>query len=200
MENTEEIMLQIDDTLISSDVLEKKFICDLSKCKGACCIEGDSGAPLTPEEQDVIEKNMPIISKYITPEGRKAIEAQGVWFIDQEGDTVTTLIEGAQCAFTVFDGDVAKCGIEKAWIDGAIKFRKPISCHLYPIREQKYDTFTAVNYDTWDICEDALIMGEKKGVPMYVFLKEPLIRKHGKEWYEQLEQAAKIYKEQNNSW
>ncbi len=199
-EQEEEIMLEIGDTLVSGDVLEKKFICDLSHCKGACCIEGDSGAPLSEKERDLLDELLPSIKKYITKEGIKAIDKNGAWFIDTEGDTVTMLIGTAQCAFTVFDGDVAKCGIEKAWLDKAIDFQKPISCHLYPIRENEYRSFTAVNYDTWDICKGAIKLGKKEDVPAYVFLKEPLIRKHGQEWYDQLTEAAKIYASQNNSW
>lgn len=183
-------MLQIKDTLISLDVIEKKFCCDLSKCKGACCVDGDSGAPLTDEEVCIIEEEYENFKSYLRPEGVSAVENQGIWVIDVENDKVTPLVNNKECAYVVFDGDIAKCGIEKAYLDGKTKFRKPVSCHLYPVRTKQYRDFIAVNYDEWEICKPALRLGMHKGVYVYDFLEESLIRKFGEEWYTELRIAA----------
>ncbi|MBN2485264.1 MAG: DUF3109 family protein [Bacteroidales bacterium] len=183
-------MLQIQDTLISLDVIEKKFCCDLSKCKGVCCVEGDSGAPLTDGEVDIIEQEYENFKPYLRPEALKAIEEQGTWVIDSENDKVTPLVNNKECAYVVFEGDIAKCGIEKAYFDGKTRFRKPVSCHLYPVRVKKYRDFTAVNYDEWEICKPALRLGMHKGVYVYAFLEDPLVRRFGEEWYSELRIAA----------
>ena len=187
-------MLQIGNTLVSLDIIEKEFICDLSVCHGSCCVHGDSGAPLEKEELTMLEADYPYIKSYLQAEGRKAIEQQGLSVIDADGDIVTPLIDSKECAFTIFENEIAFCGIERAWEDGLIKFRKPISCHLYPIRIKKYDSFDAVNYDKWEICSAACILGEKHKTAVYEFLKDPLIRKYGEEWYNELEMAAIAYK------
>ncbi len=185
-------MIQIDKTIVSFEVLKKKFECNLSKCKGACCILGDSGAPLEESETEILDKIFTKIKPYLRKEGIESIEKQGTWVIDSDGDMVTPLIEGKECAYVVFDGDIALCGIEKAWFDKKIKFRKPISCHLYPVRVKKYAEFDAVNYNEWDICKDAVIQGEKNNSELYLYLKEPLVRKFGKKWYEELTIAKKL--------
>ena len=180
-------MIKIGETLISDDVLENFFLCDLEVCKGACCVEGDLGAPLEIEELKALEDNYGKIKPFLSEEGRKAIEKQGLYILDFEGDYSTPTIGGKECAFAIYDENGSlKCGIEKAHELGTIDFKKPISCHLYPIRISKNITNIAVNYDQWHICNSACLLGEKLKVPLYQFLKEPLIRKFGEEWYSQL--------------
>ncbi|WP_243348227.1 DUF3109 family protein [Parabacteroides sp. FAFU027] len=185
-------MLQIDDTIISFDLIEREFICDLNTCLGACCIEGDSGAPLIYEERDKIEELLPVIWDDLLPEAKKVIEETGVSYIDEEGDLVTNLIHGKDCVFTYYEGNgICKCVLEKAFREGKSDFYKPISCHLYPVRLKEYDGFTAVNVHRWKICKCAEVLGRREGVKLYQFLKEPLVRRFGEEWYEQLDIAAK---------
>ncbi len=188
-------MIQIENTLLSDDVIETKFLCNLDKCRGACCVEGDSGAPLEKEEREFLDEFYSEIKPYMRPEGIKAVEENGKYYIDEEHEYVTTLIEGQECTFTIFDNDgIAQCSIEKAWIDKKIPFQKPISCYLYPIRVKEYDKLTAVNYDEWDICESACKYGKEKNIQVFKFLKKPLIQKFGKEWYKQLEYFAENHK------
>ena len=189
-------MIAIDDTLISEDIIKKEFVCNLSACKGECCVAGDSGAPLEKDEIDILKNIFPRIKSYIPADGIAAIEAQGVNVIDEDGDDVTPLVDGNKhCAFVYFDAQqIAKCSIEKAYYDGVVDFKKPISCHLYPIRITNYKTYTAVNYHKWEVCNDACILGKQLKVPVYEFLKEPLQRKFGVEWYNQLKLAAKEIK------
>lgn len=180
-------MIQIDDTIISTDILRKEFVCNIQKCKGICCVEGDSGAPLDEEELPILEEIFSDIKPFLRPEGIKAIEEQGTYVKDDDGDWVTPLVDGAECAYVVFDEKgITKCGIEKAYEEGATDFQKPISCHLYPVRVDKYKAFTAVNYHKWDICSDACTLGQELNVTVAEFLKEPLIKKFGQEWYDQL--------------
>lgn len=190
-------MILIDDVLISDDVIEKQFVCNIKKCKGICCVEGDSGAPVEKAETKILKKIYPKIKKYLIPEGIKAIEEQGT-FVDEPDDEYTAyatpLIDGGACAYVNYEKDgTISCGIEKAWKDGITDFRKPISCHLYPIRLKPMETVTAVNYDVWDICSDACKLGKSLKVPVYVFLKDALIRKFGEEFYKALDGAAKIH-------
>lgn len=186
-------MIAIDNTLISEDILEKKFVCDLNACKGECCIAGDSGAPLEEEELSILEDIYDKVIPFMNVEGIKEIEEQGLYLIDSDGDYVTPLVDkNKHCAFSVFENGIAKCAIENAYKAGAVDFKKPISCHLYPIRVTKYKEFDAVNYHKWDVCKPACSCGKKLDVPVYKFLKEPLIRKYGQEWYEQLELASEL--------
>jgi hypothetical protein len=190
-------MIQIKDTLISLDIVEKKFICDLAQCKGACCVEGDSGAPLEGREYHLLKKILPKIWEDLSPEAKAVIEKQGIGYIDEDGEIVTSLVNGRDCVFTFYDEKgICKCAIEKAYREGRIDFYKPISCHLYPIRAAKYNTFTALNYNKWKICKAAEILGQQAGVPIYKFLKEPLIRKFGEEWYAELELIAEEWEKQ----
>ncbi|MBK9284258.1 MAG: DUF3109 family protein [Sphingobacteriaceae bacterium] len=188
-------MIAIDKTLISEDVIEKNFVCDLNACKGACCVAGDSGAPLDKEELPILESIVEKVKPFMVKKGVKAVEKFGAWEKDSDGDYTTTLVsEGAECAFVYFDENkIAKCAIEKAHAEGLIDWQKPISCHLYPIRITKHKTFDAVNYNKWDVCKPACACGEKLKVPVYKFLKTPLIRKYGKNWYKQLEESAKLF-------
>jgi hypothetical protein len=183
-------MLQIDDTIISLDLLDERFVCDLTSCKGICCVEGDDGAPLEVEEVKIIEELLPIIWDDLTEVSKEVIRKQGVSYIDDDGEPVTSIVNGAECVFTYIDTDGAcKCAIEKAFREGKTDFYKPISCHLYPVRLQKYDEFLAVNYHRWSVCNCARKLGGKLKVPVYQFLKEPLIRKFGAGWFDQLEIA-----------
>lgn len=188
-------MIAIDNTLISEDILEKKFVCDLNACKGACCVAGDSGAPLDKEELKTLDDVLEKVKPYMTKKGLKAVEKNGCYVIDGDGDYTTTLVsEGAECAFVYFDENkIAKCAIEQAYLDKVIDWQKPISCHLYPIRIKKTKSYDAVNYDKWSVCKPACECGEKLNVPVYKFLKTPLIRKYGKDWYKQLEKSAELF-------
>ena len=189
-------MLQIDDTIISMDVIESHFICDLCKCKGECCVDGDAGAPLEKEENDDINEILPVIWDELSQEAQMLIKKQGISYEDYDGELVTSIIKGKECVFTFFDDNgVCKCVIDNAYREGRISVQKPISCHLYPIRLQKYRDFTAVNYHRWSICQPAVKFGNKEGVALYEFLKEPLIRKFGDNWYDNLCEAVEHIKE-----
>ncbi len=182
-------MIEHRGTLLSEDLFEQRFVCDLNACKGACCVAGESGAPLEKEEADLLRELWPKIKPYIPQKGQRAIDAHGVSEVDSDGDLVTTLVDGrGECAFTVFDEKgIALCGVEKAWKDGAIPFRKPISCHLYPIRIAKLKFHDGLNYHRWPICKPACACGAKLNVPVFRFLKDALVRKYGVDWYEELE-------------
>jgi hypothetical protein len=190
-------MILIDDTVISSDIADEFFVCDLAKCKGACCVEGDLGAPLEEEELEILERIQEEIKPFLSEVGLKEIEKMGAWVKDDDGDFSTPVIEGRECAYALYDekGHL-KCGIEQAYFAGKTDFRKPISCHLYPIRLAKLADYTALNYDRWSICSDACSNGSSLGVPIYVFLKEPLIRKFGEKWYGELCQEIEERKEE----
>jgi hypothetical protein len=183
-------MLEIGRAIISVDILEKQFLCDLLKCKGACCVEGDSGAPVTSEEAKIIEEAYPEFESYLEESHRDEVRKQGFAVIDLDGDLVTPLVNNRQCAYTFEEKGILKCGIEKAFLEGKITFRKPVSCHLFPIRITEYKRFDAVNYQKIDICKPGRECGKSAKLPLYIFLKEPLIRKYGEEWYDQLEYAA----------
>jgi len=185
-------MLQIENTIISLDIIDKKFCCDLSKCKGACCIHGDSGAPLENKEVKILEEIYPEIKPYLRDESINAIEKQGTWVIDKDNDKVTPLVDNKECAYTIFEDNVAKCAIEKAFYAGITQFQKPISCHLYPIRLKEYPEFTAINYHCWEICKPAVFNGESLKISVFIFLKNALERKFGTNWYKQLVVAKKM--------
>lgn len=183
-------MLQIEDTIISRDVFEQKFKCDLEKCKGNCCVYGDSGAPLEEDEAQILDKIYPIVKPYMRSEGVQAIQEIGTSMVDKDGDLVTPLIKGKECAYTQVKDGIFLCAIEAAFFDKKTRFRKPISCHLFPVRTKKLKDFTAVNYEKWNICSDARELGAKEDLPVVDFLKESLIRKFGKSWYKKLRIAA----------
>lgn len=185
-------MFQLGKTLVSEDILDKDFVCNLSACKGACCIDGDAGAPLEEEETKILERIYPKVKPFLRPEGIAAIEKQGTSVIGDDGDFETPLIEGKECAYVTFDSKgVALCGIEEAYIQKEIDWKKPISCHLYPVRVKDYSEFSAVNYHYWPICSDACTLGKELKVPVYKFVKDALITKFGENWYEALELLAK---------
>ena len=185
-------MIQIDNVVVSFDVFREKFLCTLDACKGECCIEGDAGAPVELEEVAKLEEALPAIWDELSPEARKVIEEQGVVYTDQEGDLVTSIVNNKDCVFTCYDEKgCCYCAIEKAYRAGKVDFYKPVSCHLYPIRVGNYGSYKAVNYHRWDVCKAAVLLGRKENLPVYKFLKEPLIRKFGKAWYEELELTAR---------
>lgn len=180
-------MILIENTVISDDIADQYFVCDLIKCKGACCVEGDLGAPLTEEELPLLEEVYEQVKPYLSEVGVQTIEAQGKYVEDWEGDYSTPVIEGRECAYAIYDNKgILKCGIEQAYLDGKISWKKPLSCHLYPIRVTKYDQYDALNYDRWHICSPACDHGAALKVPLYKFLKDPLIRAYGESWYEAL--------------
>jgi hypothetical protein len=188
-------MIQIKDTLISDDIITECFVCNLSRCKGECCIAGDSGAPVGEEEKKTMEDVLPHVLPYMTPEGRRTVELMGAWVVDSyDRSPVTPLIDGKECAYLIKnDEGISLCAIEQAYNDGKIRFKKPISCHLYPIRLSQIMSYTALNYHRWEVCSDACVLGKKLGVPIYKFLKEPLTARFGKNWYAELELTAREY-------
>lgn len=184
-------MIAIDHTLVSDDVRDICFACDLSKCHGACCVEGDAGAPLEEDEISIIEDALGEIEPYMTADGIEVVRRAGVFDYDMFGHFVTPLVHDHECAFVYFENGIAFCAIEKAFREGKISFQKPVSCHLYPVRVSGYSDYSAINYHEWHICHEALKNGKNKDVPLYVFLKEPLIRKFGGDWYRKLTESVK---------
>lgn len=181
-------MIVVKNSIVSDDVADQRFCCDCAVCRGACCVDGDSGAPLLEEEVPVLEAILPEVRPYMTPEGIAAVEAQGVAVRDRDGDLGTPLIDGSACAFINYAPDgTALCAIEKAYLEGKCDFWKPISCHLYPIRLMEKDGFTHILYHEWSVCVPAKRKGEKDNIPLWKFLKAPLIRRFGEEWYQRLE-------------
>lgn len=192
-------MFDIDNKIVHRDILSKNFACDLKKCKGACCIEGDSGAPLEEDEAEKIKEILPKIIDMLNDDAKKIIQEQGPVIIDIEGDLTTNIIgKGGACVFVTYnDEGIALCSIEQAWQNGLTDFRKPLSCHLYPIRIKKYNNFEAVNFHEWEICKDAIINGTINNIKVYEFLKEALIRKYGEKWYDELKLTAEEYIKQS---
>ena len=191
-------MIQVEDKIISLDIFEKHFVCDLNACKGACCVEGDAGAPLLDEEQAILQKIYDKVKPYMRIEGIDVVEKEGVAVIDSDGDLTTTLVNNKECSFVIYEKGIAKCSIEKAHNEGVINFRKPISCHLFPIRIKEYRDFEAINYEKIKICKPACECGNKLKIPLFVFLKEPLIRKYGEAWYEELLKVNSLLKNHDN--
>ena len=183
-------MFQLGKTIVSEDILSKEFVCNLSACKGACCIDGDAGAPLTNEETLILAEIYPKVKPFLRKQGIAAIEKFGTSVIGTDGTLETPLIADKDCAYVIFDGKTALCGIEQAYNQGEISWKKPVSCHLYPIRVKDFTEFAAVNYDKWDICDDACSLGAALEVPVYKFVKEALIRRFGENWYMELEKVA----------
>ncbi|SDB59435.1 Protein of unknown function [Flavobacteriaceae bacterium MAR_2010_188] len=184
-------MFQIGKTIVSEEIIENDFVCNLSACKGACCIDGDAGAPLEQSETEILKAIYPKVKPFLRPEGIMAIEEQGTFTVTEDGEFETPLINGADCAYVTFDKKgIALCGIEEAYNQGEIDWKKPVSCHLYPVRVKDYSEFSAVNYHRWYICDDACSLGRELQVPIYKFVKEALIRKFGEDWYLELEKVA----------
>lgn len=187
-------MIAIDNVLVSDQIVEAQFVCDLMKCKGGCCEDGDAGAPLEKEELQIINDIFEIIKPYLTKEGLRWIEKHGRYLYDREFGWVTPTIEGKMCVYGFRDDNgIIKCGIEQAYRDGKIDFKKPISCHLYPvtINEGKKGEFDRMNYEPREtLCKPACVFGKKLKVPVFQFLKEPLVRKYGEDFYNALEKIA----------
>lgn len=192
-------MIIVGQTLVSEELLEEQFVCDLNACKGACCIEGESGAPLEQDELIKLEDSLDAARPYMRPEGIAVIDAEGPYTVDDDGDFVTSLVgKHGECAFVTFDQKgIAKCALEQAYNDGRTSWKKPISCHLYPVRLAQLKEYVAVNYHRWQVCEPACACGKSLKVPVYKFLKEPLIRRFGQAWYSELEEVAAAWKPGN---
>lgn len=184
-------MIQIGDVIVSLDVLRAKFCCDLNDCHGYCCVEGDSGAPIEQDEVAALEEALPVVWNDLSEKAKSVIDRQGVVYNDSDGDLVTSIVEGKDCVFTCYDEKgCCYCALEKAYREGKSGFYKPISCHLYPIRVSDFGSCKALNYHRWDVCKAAVVLGESKDIPLYKFLKEPLVRKFGAAWYAELEDTV----------
>lgn len=185
-------MIQVENTLVHEEIFTQKFICDLSKCKGSCCIEGNAGAPLLESELELLEATYPIVAQYMSSKGIATVEQEGIYVKDIDGDLTTPCVDtDKECAYVIIEKGIAKCAIEKAYEEGKIKWQKPISCHLYPIRVTAYPEFDALYYNQWSICKEACSFGKEKNVLVYQFLKAPLIRNYGEKWYQSLELVAR---------
>lgn len=190
----EQIMFQIQNTLVSLDLAEEFFCCDLDACKGECCIEGDAGAPVTDAECREIRRALPAIEKEMLPRAVEEVKRNGVAYVDEEGDLVTTILDGRNCAFTCYGpGGVCLCALDGAYRRGETQWRKPISCALYPVRLTEYDSFTAVNYHRWNICRPARAKGRREGIRLYQFLEGPLTDRFGADWYSELKLCCEEY-------
>ncbi|MGS2739679.1 DUF3109 family protein [Sinomicrobium sp. M5D2P17] len=184
-------MFQLGKTIVSEEVLEEDFVCNLSACKGACCVDGDAGAPLDQAETAILDAIYPEVKPFLRKEGVVAIERQGTFVKGEDGDWETPLVNGSECAYVIFDKrGTALCAIEEAYNHKKISWKKPVSCHLYPVRVKEYSQFAAVNYHKWYICDDACALGKELQVPVYKFVKDALIRKFGEDWYRELEEVA----------
>jgi hypothetical protein len=184
-------MIEVGSVLVHEDVVKENFVCNLTKCKGICCLEGDSGAPLDHEELHILEEIYPKVKPYMTEKGIKTIEKVGAYVTDFEGDYTTPCVDvNKECAYVTWEGGITKCAIEKAYEEGAVDWKKPMSCHLYPIRITKYPEFDVLNYDRWSICSPACSFGNELKVRVHEFLKDPLTRKYGEEWYRELEDVV----------
>ena len=193
-------MIEVEDKIISKDLFKKKFVCDLQQCKGACCVEGDSGAPLTKKEVVDIESNLSIIKEEMSPIGKKVIESKKFYYVDEDKEEVTSLVNGKECVFVFYDqNNIAKCSIESAFRKNKINFNKPVSCHLYPIRVKNYDSFEAINIHNWHICKPACNCGTNLNIPVFKFLKEPIIRTWGEEFYSQLDAINREFFQKDNT-
>ena len=190
-------MIEILNTLVSLDLFKEFFCCDLDKCHGLCCVEGDAGAPVTLDEVGAIEDALDEVWGELSASAQSIIDRQGVAYTDRDGDLVTSIVGGKDCVFTCHADGCCYCALEKAYREGRIKFCKPISCALYPIREVALKNgFTGLNYHRWDVCKAAVKKGRELQLPVYKFLKEPLIRRFGEQWYKSLENAAEELKGQ----
>jgi hypothetical protein len=184
-------MIEVGSVLVHEDVIKENFVCNLNKCKGACCLEGDSGAPLDASELDILKEIYPKVKPYMTTKGIATIEREGTHVTDFEGDYTTPCVDtNKECAYVIWEAGITKCAIEKAYEQGVINWKKPISCHLYPIRITKYPEFDVLHYDRWSICSPACSFGNELKVSVHQFLKAPLIRKYGADWYTELEEAV----------
>lgn len=188
-------MIEIDDRIISEDILLESFCCDVTKCRGECCVEGNSGAPLDLDEVDILEQEWENYKPYMTEQGVEVIERDGFMVVDQEGDYTTPLINDSQCAYSFEENGITFCAVERAFREGKTGFKKPISCHLYPIRLINFSNGSVgLNYHRWSVCSSAVECGKKLNMPVYMALKEPLVRRFGEEFFDALQQAQKYIK------
>ena len=189
------MILEIDNVLVSSDIITEKFCCDLSKCRGICCVEGDAGAPVTLDEIAGIEDTLDIVWGDMSAQAQAVVDQQGVAYTDRDGDLVTSIVGGKDCVFTCYDDNgCCLCALERAYRQNRSKFVKPISCALYPIREKRFESgMVALNYNRWDVCSDAVVKGKELNLPVYRFLEAPLVRRFGQEWYDELCAVAEAY-------
>ena len=184
-------LIEIDGRIVVTDLLTERFCCDLGRCHGMCCVEGNAGAPLDEEELKVLEREYPRFRDDMTPEGRREAERQGLYVIDEEGDYTTPLIGDADCIYAYREGGVTLCAIEKAWRAGRTSFRKPVSCHLYPIRLMNFSNGTVgLNYHRWEVCAPARELGRRQGVRVYEALREAIVRRFGEAFYDEMKAAA----------
>lgn len=187
------MMIEVGTVLVSEELIKEEFVCNLGKCKGACCVEGDAGAPLLEDELETLAAIYPKVRPYMTEKGIATVEKQGTHVVDADGDLTTPCVDGhKECAYVTWENGITKCAIEKAYEKGDIDWKKPISCHLYPIRTTAYPEFDVLHYDRWHICHSACSLGQELKVPVYAFLKEPLIRKYGQQWYNELEESIAL--------
>ncbi len=185
-------MFQLGKTIVSEELIEKDFVCNLNACKGQCCIDGDAGAPLEDHETEILVDIYSDVKPFLRSEGIAAIESQGAFVKGADDEWETPLIAGSECAYVIYsENNTAKCGLEEAYNQGVTSWKKPVSCHLYPVRVKEYTELTAVNYHKWEICDPACALGDELKVPIYKFVKEALVRKFGQSWYDELEQIAK---------
>ncbi len=171
-------------------MLDAPFTCNLGACLGGCCVTGTSGAPLEPEEREELERALPRVRKYLRPEALGIIDEHGPWEETEPGQYATRCVDGAECVFVMYEGSVAKCALQKAYHAGRIAFQKPVSCHLYPIRIQRYGDYEALNYEQISLCAPAVTYGQRQRMQLVDFLREPLVRKYGDVWYEQFREAC----------
>ncbi|WP_340201378.1 DUF3109 family protein [Ascidiimonas sp. W6] len=185
-------MFQLGKTIVSEEIIENDFVCNISACKGACCVDGEAGAPLEESELPILNTIYAAVKPFLRPESIAVLETEGTYIKGEDGEWETPLVNGNECAYVIFDEkQTALCGIEEAYNSGLISWKKPISCHLYPVRVKQYKEFAAVNYHRWYICDDACSLGKELQVPVYKFVKQALIRKFGEQWYAELEEVAK---------
>lgn len=180
-------IIQVGDVLVSPDIITEKFYCDLDKCKGQCCVEGDAGAPLTLDEVAGIEDALDVVWDDMSASAQAVVDKQGVAYTDRDGDLVTSIVNGKDCVFTCYENGCCLCALERAFRNGKTKFVKPISCALYPIREKRFaGGIVGLNYNRWDVCKMAVEKGKELNLPVYKFLEGPLVRRFGREWYQEL--------------
>lgn len=189
-------MIQIGDKIVSTELFDNHFVCHLEKCKGMCCVYGDAGAPLDEEESKTLENDWHKVKPFLRKEGIAALEEKGAWEFDGDGDKVTPLMGHDDCAYSIIDNGIARCGIENAFFSEVITFRKPISCHLYPIRLSKIGENIALNYHRWDVCKPARKLGLEYDLPVFRFLKDALIRAFGEEFYDEMERVYEDWRKQ----
>lgn len=191
------MMIEIDGKVVSSEIFSRRFVCDLSRCKGTCCYDGDSGAPLEEAELEKLMEVYPAVEPYLSDQERDEIARQGLWVTDADGDLVTPIIDGRECVYSNRESDGTwTCAVEKAYRDGKTNWRKPISCHLYPIRVSKHPNFEALNFHEWEVCRPAMELGAKLGTPAYKFLRDPIVAKYGEAFYRELEAVEQELRQQ----